>query len=272
MTRSGKIMFVSGIAALLSYAAIPLSSYANSTYIDRAQIKIRFGVSELVGLSVISNEVGVDSGVEYDNETHAYTKTMEGGERVPEFGITTMRIYCNTSSDNTTDKNCLNNGFSLTAAPGDTVKVGTETYAALMSESEGYHILSSSDSLDTADSAWVMSVSVGQGLPYEILDENDQNITVSGRDERIPLPEVATAYREGPHRVPNAPEEIVYGNTFQDVSVSGDKEPHYIYVSDYTATVTYGIGVSGGQASGTYSGSITYTVAPRVNGTVRANS
>lgn len=258
MTRSGKVMMVSGIAALLSYAIIPLSSYANSTVMDMGKIEIEIGVSPLVGLSIISNEVGVGSGVEYDEASHTYSKTMEAGEQISQFGITSMRIFCNTISD-VEEGNCREKGFSLIATPQTTETVDGVPRAVLSANSGRSLIVSSSDTLDSTQSSWVMNVTTSNGIPYDTEDENGHPITVTPPpDSTVVDPAITPGYGpKGTHKIPSTATEIVYGDTFQGTGKTR-------YVSDLTATITYGVGISGSQAAGTYSGSILYTVAVRV--------
>lgn len=230
-----------GIAATLSSLAIPLSSSSARSAFSRDQVSIDIGIGNFIGVEATNQSPGTD--VAYSDGV--YSKKMELGEKVANFGETTFKIICNFDSNDDDayygGYNCQDNGWALVATPTKTTTVDGQTYAAMVAQDGDATatILSQSNSFESNDSNWAIQVTPVQR-------------TVLGVDA---TPTVVASFAS-PHLIPAVSTEIAYSKSWRTKDRAND-----LYIDSFGVNVQHGISVGASQMAGTYKGEINYTVA-----------
>lgn len=226
------------IFTVLTTVLIPCSSTSAKGIYDRDTISIGIGIDKYIGIEVISNEPGTD--VDYSDGV--YSKTMVGGEKLENFGTTTLKVICNFDSNDDIEyyggHNCRDNGWTLITSPvHTTIKEGT-AYASMIADNSSAAILSKNNSFSGTESNWAIKVSPVQR-------------TIEGSDVS---PTITSGYTT-PHIIPATSTEIASGKSWKTI---GGVDT---YIDSFGVSVQYGINIDGSQAAGTYTGAVNYTAS-----------
>lgn len=238
---SKKLVIVFGIATVLSSLAIPLSSARASKLLVRDSVSVNVGIAPYVGISIINNTAG--TGVTYSNGV--YSKTMQNGEHISNFGTTRLKVICNIDEhtenlDTYGTLDCRNNGWSLNIAPasGYTTTVDGVSYATMVGSAASTAILSSSADLSGSTSTWgIMVIPVSK--------------TVSGTSVSA---SAATGY-DSMHIIPASTAPIATSTSWRTINGTST------YIESFELDIQYGVGVSSTQPAGTYTGVVDYTIS-----------